>query len=175
MKTTLMSILLLVACVGSRAQEMPPQPEAELKAISYLVGEFETTDTMHMPDGSKMESKGKATSKWALMDRYVHMMVAGEMGPGMKFEGMFMITYNEVDKQYEASWFDSMGGQSIKAKGQITDGKLVLTSDTFKYMEQEMTFRLTYSKIDDKSLSFMLEMKIGEEWMTQLSSVYKKK
>lgn len=177
MKTTLMSVLLLIACVGALAQEMqmPPKPEAELKAINYLVGEFDTTDTMHMPDGSKMESKGKATSKWTLMDRYVQMNVAAEMGPGNKFEGLFMITYNEVDKQYEASWFDSMGGQSIKAKGQMTDGKLAMTSETFKYMEQEMTFRLTYTKIDEKSFNFTLEIKMGEEWMTQLSSVYKKK
>lgn len=157
------------------AQEPAPRPDAELKAIEYLVGKFDTKDKMHMSPTETVESKGTSDSKWVLMKRYISMDNTGTMG-GVPFEGHMMVTYNEMAKRYEASWFDSMGGASLKASGQIKDGTLEMVSEPYSPGGPPMIFRLSYKPIDAKSFNFKLEMKVGEaDWSNVITSVYTKK
>ena len=174
MKRAWISLAIALASV-SMAQEPAPRPDAELKAIEYLVGKFDTKDKMHMSPTETVESKGTSDSKWVLMKRYISMDNTGTMG-GVPFEGHMMVTYNEMAKRYECSWFDSMGGASLKAKGQIKDGVLEMVSDPYDAGGPPMIFRLSYKPVNKHEVSFKLEMKMGEgAWTDVISSTYMKK
>jgi len=171
----LAAIFVLALASASALSQAPAKPEAELKAISYLVGNFDAENTITMgPETAK--DNGTCVSKWALKDRYIRMEVAGTMGSYGPYEGLMLLTYNEMSKKYEAAWFDSMGGQSLRAVGQIEGGKLTLVSDAFAAGGPEMRFRMTYSQRDAKTVDFRLDAKVGDaDWSPQLVSVYRRK
>lgn len=174
----LIAATALVAALFSAcfAQQAPPRP-AELDKLDFIAGDFDCVDTFTMPAGEKTEVKSKTVSKWALDKRYIRYETFGEM-PGMgKFEGMMMLTWNELIGKYEATWFDSAGGWSIKAHGdKVENDTLVLTSEEETIPEMgTMQFRLTYKKLDAKKVEFKLDMKMGDDWMNQMTSVLTRK
>lgn len=180
MRAILTTILIGAAMAASFARQdmqMPPRPDAELAKLNFLTGEFDQTDTYADPaSNEKIEVKSKTSSKWVLSKRYVRSEYFGEM-PGMgKFEGMMMLTWNEVASKYEATWFDSTGGWHIKAQGAFEGETLTMISE-----EEEMPgmgktqFRLSYKKVDDKKVEFKLDMKAGADWSNIMTSMMTRK
>jgi hypothetical protein len=90
------------------------------KLLSGLDGNWNYTIKFWMnpdPNAKPQESKGTATRKSIMGDRYVTMDVAGKMQmPGedgkmkdVQFKGMAVEGYDNVKKKFVASWVDNMG------------------------------------------------------------------
>jgi hypothetical protein len=84
----------------------PGEPHKKLNALE---GSWECTVKFWMEPG-KPPSESKATSenKWILGGRYLEEKVVGEFG-GMKFEGLGIVGYDNVQKRFHSTWFDNFG------------------------------------------------------------------
>ena len=172
--TTILAAAAMAACVAQEMQ-MPPRP-AELDKLEFMAGDFDEATTMTMPTGEKVETKGAVSAKWTLGKRYIRSENTGEM-PGMgKFEGMLMLTWNELIGKYEGTWFDSMGGWHLKASGMLENDTLTLISEEVEYPGAgKMQFRMSYKKLDAKKIEFKLDLKMDGEFANQMTSIMTRK
>jgi hypothetical protein len=177
MKAILTTIFVCAALAVCVAQQEPPRP-AELDKLDFLTGEFTQIDTVTGPTGEKTEVKdNKSSVKWSLGKRYIHAEYFGDM-PGMgKFEGLMMISWNELISKYEGTWFDSTGGWHIKASGTFENDTLVLTSEAEEMPGAgKMFFRMSYKKLDAKKIEFKLDMKMADaDWSNMMTSIMTRK
>jgi hypothetical protein len=109
------------------AMEKAAKVGPEHKALEPLVGEWEVSTKFWLdPSAPPMESKGTASHKWIMGDRYVHESVKGDFG-GMKFEGSGVVGYDNMEKKYVFAWIDNGGTGIERGYGHMSDDKKVLT------------------------------------------------
>jgi hypothetical protein len=95
------------------AAATPGEPQ---KKLARLAGDWTFTNTMWMPGQPSMESKGTMHGVVLMGGRYVEHTWKGDM-MGMPFEGRGTDGYDNVGKQYVASWVDNMGTGIIHSTG----------------------------------------------------------
>lgn len=102
----------------------PGEPHQKLDA---LAGTWETTIKAWMAPGTEpMTSRGTSTSSWILGGRYLEQTYKGDFG-GMPFEGRGIMGYDNVKKQYFATWLDNMSTGVMTATGSLADDGKVWT------------------------------------------------
>lgn len=129
-RSTIAVLFLLVLCctvVSALAQDKPKEPAAPAmsaaemeamqkagtpgepqKRLGRLVGDWTFTNTMWMAPGQPPATSTGTMHGVALMGgRYVEHTWKGDM-MGMPFEGRGTDGYDNVGKQYVASWLDNM-------------------------------------------------------------------
>jgi hypothetical protein len=175
MKAVLLTALMALTIAVASAQEsmMPPRPSAELDQLNFLVGEFNSADSFMGMDGKRGTGKSTISAKWAIGKRHLTSAFKGSF-PGMgEMEGLAIITWNEMKSAYQLHFFDSSTGMPMVCTGKFDNGALVMTSEEVEVPGMgKSTFRVSYKKLDDKKVEFKLDMKMGEEWMNQMTSVY---
>lgn len=99
-------------------------PGPEHKKLDSMVGTFDAVCKFTMAPGApEMTSKGTATNKWVLDGHFVEMTFTGDM-MGQAFHGMGFMGYNNMSKQFESYWIDSMGTGMMMSTGSVSaDGK----------------------------------------------------
>jgi len=105
-------------------------PGAEQKLLAALVGDWKATVTMWMDPSKPPEvSTGHSSNILKYGGRFVEMNYVGEW-MGQKFEGTGLWGYDNIGKQYQSTWYDSMGTQIMTATGNYDPAskKLVLGS-----------------------------------------------
>jgi hypothetical protein len=126
-------------------------PGAAHKKLNFFAGSWECTVKM-WADPSKPPSESPATAdfKWILGGRYLEEKVAGTFG-GMKFEGMALIGYDNIQKRYHLTWIDNFGTGVETAHGKVSDdGK------TFTFIGQS-TDPLTGKKIKSRDVQKIMD------------------
>lgn len=92
----------------------PGEPQ---KRLARLAGDWTFTNTMWMAPGQPpMQSTGTMHGVVLMGGRYVEHTWKGDM-MGMPFEGRGTDGYDNVGKQYVASWVDNMGTGIIHSTG----------------------------------------------------------
>lgn len=92
-------------------------PGDQHKMLAGYVGDFNyTSKGWEKAGGTPHESKGKSKFTMILGGRWLQQEVTGEM-MGMPFNGLGFVGYNNMTKQYETVWFDSMGTGHMEGKG----------------------------------------------------------
>ncbi len=100
-------------------------PGAEHKKLEPMAGSFnvECKFVMGPPGTPETVSKGTAVNAWVLDGRFLQMTYQGDM-MGMPFHGMGFMGYNNVSKQFESYWIDSMvTGMSMSTGTASADSK----------------------------------------------------
>lgn len=143
-KMVLFGAALLVVCASASQAEEPKkmqQPSAEEKAqmeammkaatpgdmhkkLSAMVGTFEVKVTMwNMPGQPPTDSTGTAENTWVLGGRFVEQKFTGNF-MGMPFDGIGYTGYDNIKKEYVATWIDNFGTQMMISNGNLgADGK----------------------------------------------------
>ena len=112
---------------------MPPMDEKMMEAMKLmapseghrkldaLIGNFKAKTTMWM-DAAAAPQVSEATSenKWILDGRFVQQTFKGEF-MGKPFEGMGIIGYDNVGKEYISIWLDSIATGVMKSTGQYDE------------------------------------------------------
>jgi hypothetical protein len=102
----------------------PGEPQ---KKLARLAGDWTFTNTMWMAPGQPpMQSTGTMHGVVLMGGRYVEHTWKGDM-MGMPFEGRGTDGYDNVGKQYVASWVDNMSTGIIHSTGTCDDGVKVCT------------------------------------------------
>ncbi|MGI8924286.1 MAG: DUF1579 family protein [Fimbriimonadales bacterium] len=179
MKFAVMTVLILAGLTASAQHEMMDmKPPPEMKKVEWMVGEWTTSFKMY-PPGEGMEpmsSTGTSSTKMALGGRYLHTMATFSMGDMGSFEGMQMLSYDPDAKKWKATWFDSMSSAGMEMTGDLVGHTMTLISKpTPMHGMGDQTFRATATKVSDREMSFLLEMKDGDKWTKMIEGTYTKK
>lgn len=178
MKTLVTSMLAVLFAVAFAQEGMmgAPVPEKELKAVEFLNGNWEGTDTFHEMDGSKQKVKTVIKASRVVGGRFiqsVHSMKMENMPEPM--EGMMMLTYDTEGKLYRGYWFDSTGGKAMEMTGNFIGEKFVLTgSAEFPGAPTPFKMKASWTKKSDTHVEFLLEMDADGKWMTVIEGDYKR-
>ncbi len=130
-----LSIALLALSTASFAADAPKkgptahekaEMEAMMKAgtpgeahqkLAPMIGTFDVKVTMwNTPTAPPMESTGKSVNTWVLGNRWVAENFEGNF-MGMPFVGIGYTGYDNVTKQYQGTWMDSMSTGVMTSTG----------------------------------------------------------
>ncbi len=91
------------------------------RKLDALVGNFKAKTTMWM-DAAAVPQVSEATSenKWILDGRFLQQTYKGEF-MGKPFEGMGIIGYDNVGKEYVSIWLDNIATGVMKSTGQYDE------------------------------------------------------
>jgi Protein of unknown function (DUF1579) len=122
------------AMAGMAAMEEMWGPAGKLgpqhEAFAKLAGNWDQTVKMYLPGMPPMENKSTATRETILGGRFLVEHVKGDMGPMGPFEGHGMLGYNNLTKQYDHVWTDSMStGMMISHGTAGADGTITMTGE----------------------------------------------
>jgi uncharacterized lipoprotein NlpE involved in copper resistance len=139
------------------------------KMMAKASGTWTSGVTMWMADGAPpMTSTSTTVNSMIFGGLYQQSKHSGDM-MGMPFEGMSIMGYDNMKKEYFSTWIDNMGSGIYVSTGQWDDASKKLTlSGSIKCMNgQDGIMRQVFTIIDDNNQ--MLEMygpdpKTGKEY-----------
>ena len=176
MKRRLILLVTLLAALAAPAfaQEMPAPPSTEhVQKLSWLVGTFDGKEKLYMM-GEPMDGTSHSVNEFVLQGRYLQSRVTYDMA-GEKMDGIFMVTYNDSISKYEAVWFDSMSGQTMRCHGTLEGQTLSFTSEELEMPGMgKQIFLITYTRKSDGTIEMKLDMKAGDEVTPLIRSTMKK-
>lgn len=102
-------------------------PNENHKALEGMAGEWTTTSKFWMAPGAPpSEGTGSCKSAMIFGGRQLHTTFNGDFG-GMPFEGAGTTGYNNVSKQFEATWSDNMSTCTMFSVGTSDAARKVIT------------------------------------------------
>ena len=145
-------------------------------AFAKQAGSWNLTVKMYMdPSAPPMESKSTATRETILDGRFMVEKVKGDMGPMGPFEGYGILGYNNLTKQYDHIWMDSMSTGMMVSHGTAgADGAITMTGEYDDAMTGGKTKARTVTKtISDNEQKFeMYESKGGAPEAKTMEIIY---
>jgi hypothetical protein len=129
-------------------------PGPDHKKLDPLVGEWEVESKFWMggPDAPPAVSKGKATKRWILGNRFVHEDYKGEF-MGAPFEGVGYTGYDKLKQKYVGVWMDSTASSLTISEGSA-EGKVITSTGL---MDDPMTGE------KNKTMKYVLRMTSPEK------------
>ena len=148
------------------------------QAFAKQAGTWDLTVRMFMdPNIPPMESKSTATRELMLGGRFMVEHVKGDMGPMGPFEGHGILGYNNLTRQYDHIWMDSMSTGMMVSHGQAgADGAITMTGEYDDAMTGGKTKARTVSKmVSDNEQKFeMYESRGGAPETKVMEIIYKR-
>jgi hypothetical protein len=117
------------APAGGQPMGAPPVAP-ELKALEVFAGDWTGSVKMWMdPAAPPRESTGTIHREWILDGHYLSELIEGAAAaPGEPaYEGHAIMTYNPIEKRYEAGWIDNMSSWITTTTGAYDSGKKAFT------------------------------------------------
>lgn len=173
---TLIALFLAASFAGAAPQVPDMKPPAELKQLGFLVGDFEGQNKFFEPDGSSKSSPATIKASMAVGGRFLSWGYKGNMPGFGDVEGLLLMTYDADSKKFLGWWYDNAGSRPMEMSGGFEGVKLVMTSLPSNAPGMEgAVFRSTFSKKSATEVAFLLESKMGDQWMTFIDGSYKKR
>lgn len=134
------------------------------KVLASVEGDWTTDGKMWMdPKAQPATSTGTANYKMILGGRYQESTFKGDM-MGMPFEGVGVMGYDNVKKQFESTWFDNMGTGTMRAEGQFDAATKTFTLKG-KFIDpmsgKECSVRETLQMVDNNKHIMTMYSSIG--------------
>ena len=166
-------VLFVVARIFAQQPAPPPQPApSPLDALAFMQGNWAGKQNFNNPNGSAVA--GEATDRIGpcIAGRYFCEQLSTTM-PGRKpTDTRHFISYDKQSGKYTAWWFNDTSTHPTEFTGDLTGGKLVLTSKAAG--PGAPVLRATYESPSKDTLTFLLEMKQGDSWIKLFLTTYSK-
>lgn len=145
-----------------KAMEALGAPGDMHKWLAKFDGAWNVKGSFTGPDGKSMEATGKATFRMILGGRFQQQDYVGQLS-GKTFDGHGVLGYDNLTKQFENFWFDTMGTTPSIARGACSgDGKtLDLTGEWVMPSGQKMAFKFVTTWVSETSFTFQVIMDVG--------------
>lgn len=102
-------------------------PGEHHKVLAELAGKWDYTLSFKiMPDAPAEETTGQSENTLIFGGRFLQQAVAGTMKMGeqsMPFEGMGLVGFDNMEKQFKSIWIDNMGTQMMIATNGAYDAE----------------------------------------------------
>jgi hypothetical protein len=136
------------------------KPGPEQKMLADMAGKWTYTSKMwESPESKPEETKGKSTMKMILGGRILQQNASG-MAMGQKFEGMGFTAFDNLKKEWNTTWMDSMGTSIMHGTGTYDEAtKTITDKGSFTCpMEEDMTaeYRSEWKMIDKNNMMFTM-------------------
>ena len=163
-----------------RLMQEAGNPNEHHKNLEQMVGEWDAVVKYRMdPAAPWSESKGSASSTMIYGGRYLRESFKGDM-EGMPFEGTSIMGYNNLGKQYESTWMDSMSTGIMFMTGSYDAAKksFSIAGDSFDPMQggkKKHTRIVTTISSPDKHTAEFFEPGMDGKEMKTMEIVYTRK
>jgi len=97
--------------------------------LAPMVGVWSAETTVWMGDNEPMVQRGAVQKEWMLDNRFIRQTFTGESSPMGQFFGFGLLGYNNIARQYESVWVDTMSTAMMLQHGDFEGDELVLTGD----------------------------------------------
>lgn len=170
---SLMLLLSLVFSLSSFAEmtkeeamkkmQEAAKPGPEQKMMADYAGKWTyTSKWWESADAKPEESTGKSTFKMILGGRILQQDVNGK-AMGQPFQGLGFTAFDNLKKEWNTTWMDSMGTAIMNGKGSYDAATKTMTdSGTFTCpMEEDMTaeYRSEWKMTDKNNMTFTMYAK----------------
>lgn len=155
------------------------KPVVQHEWLQNLVGEWDVTSEMSMPDGSSMTSTG-TESVTSLGGLWAHCHGKGEMPNGEMMEYFSAIGYDVSFNEYRGCWYASVSSHLWKQTGVMSaDGKTLTLNCTGPHMEKDgetAEYRDVHQLVDanTRTMTSMGQDENGE-WCSFMVTTMKRK
>jgi len=162
-------------------------PGAEHELLKQMNGKWKATaKAYHAPGMEPDVTKGKTINEMMLGDRFSHQYYQGKMKmptadgkhEEVDFEGVAVMGYDKIKKQYFTLWMDNYGTTYYRATGQYDKEKKELSMtaigpDPMKGMQDSESKWVMRFESKDKYV-FEMYMDMGGEWRKHMEIIYEK-
>jgi len=164
-----MVALFLTPMVSAFAQDM--SAPKEVKDLGWMVGTWSGSGKIAF-GGQETEITSSITFSF---DGQFLKAVSTDKSSGFTMTKTAMIGWDAAKSEYVSYTFTNIAPKARIAHGKMDGNKLVMVSDPWEAEGMTSVARETLSKISDTKCGSMIEMKIGDKWMTGMDFVLTKK
>lgn len=165
------SMMISVFVVASAASAQFATPAKEISDLKWMVGTWETKGTFSMM-GQEMEM----TMEWTVtMEGPFIKGVSKQTIMGMDVMETSYLYYDAAKKELVMNSYTNLSDSPRVERGKAEANQVLLFSDPWMVMGNEMQSRSLLKKVSADEMSFKLEMKNGDSWDLASESVFKRK
>jgi len=130
-------------------------PSEGHKKLQQMAGKWTYTSKMWMTaDAKPEESTGTSTMKMIFGGRYLEQEVK-QKSHGSNYDGMGLIGFNNLTKNYQTVWIDNMGTGIMEGTGSFDEATQTLTDNG--------KFTCPFTKAADHQRDYRTELKIADK------------
>ena len=153
-------------------------PGPEHAALNPLAGSWKTTVKSFMGPAGPMPqpqvTEGTCDRNWMMGGRYLVSNYKGNFN-GMPFEGMEVLGYDNMKKQYVSSWMDNMGTGIMQSTGSAMDPatkSFTLTGTSPDPSGQVMSMREVTNIVDGNTYTMTMFASMGGQEQKVMEITY---
>lgn len=181
----IVSLFLVVSLVSAEdeaadmmAQYGPMGQPEEMKSMDWFIGDWDVTQQWKMDPASEEWEKSTATATYSfILDGCVLMMDYKSEMMGMPFNGVNMITYDRVLKEFQSVWVDNLSGRVSLYKGNKSGDSTIYTGVDFAPDGNKYLAKIIISNKTENSFDWVFDMSMdeGKTYFTSGKAKYTKK
>lgn len=167
-------VCLLFACSGVLAygQQQAQSPATSLDNLSFMKGDWSGKQNFETGGGPAMVGDATDRIEIGIAGKYLCEMLSTTL-PGRKpTDTRHFISYDKQSGKYTAWWFNDTSTHPSELAGDLSGNKLILLSSP---SGPGPVLRATYQSPSENTLTFLLEMKQGDDWTKLFLTTYTKK
>jgi len=176
MKTTLVSVAVLLLVVSAALAQQPPKPAPEMSQVKYFAGSWTCSgDAPASPFGPAHKTKSSQMLKLDL-DGFWYAGMMSEMKTASNtqpMKGMLHLGYDAAAKQYVLLWVDNFGTWATEMSPGWQGDTMVWTGDQM-IMGEKATAKDTFVKKSDTEYTHKFELQTKGQWGTIVDETCKK-
>ncbi|MGA8742736.1 MAG: DUF1579 family protein [Terracidiphilus sp.] len=166
-------VCFLVLCSNALAysqQPATPTPNP-LDNLSFMKGDWSGKQNFETGGGPAMVGDATDRIEIGIAGKYLCEMLSTTM-PGRKpTDTRHFISYDRQTGKYTAWWFNDTSTHPSELAGDLSGNKLILLSSP---SGPGPVLRATYESPSENTLTFLLEMKQGDNWTKLFLTTYTK-
>lgn len=140
--------------------------------LAKFDGAWDVKGKMHGPDGSVTDTSGTAKMRMVLGGRFSEQSYSGSMWGGT-FEGHGLTGYNNLTKQFENYWFDTLGTTPSIATGACNaDGTRLELSGEWAIPGGKMPFKFVTTWTGANAFTFEMLMDHGTGSLAPMGTLH---
>ena len=164
---------LLVCASGVSIGQQPAQPvPSGLDGLAFMKGDWAGKQNFNNPGGPAMVGDATDRIEIGVGGRYLCETLSTTMPGRQPTDTRHFISFDKQAGTYMAWWFNDTATHPTEFTGELSENKLVLTS---RSSGQGPVLRATYESPSKGTLTFLLEMKMGESWTRLFLTTYSRK
>jgi hypothetical protein len=167
-------VCVLFAASGALAlgQQQSPQPADALGKLSFMQGDWAGKQVFNTNGGPATIGDATDRVEMGIAGKYLCEMLSTTLAGRKPTDTRHFISYDKQTGKYTAWWFNDTSYHPSALTGDLAGSKLVLMSDS---SAPGPVLRATYESPSQDKLTFLLEMKDGDNWTSLFLTTYLKK
>jgi hypothetical protein len=168
----LVCFLFLFSGALAFGQQPNVQPADALAKLSFMQGDWAGKQNFDTGGGPAMVGDATDRIEMGIANKYLCEMLSTTLPNRKPTDTRHFISYDAKTQKYTAWWFNDTSYHPSQLTGDLTGNKLVLMTDP---SAPGPVLRATYESPTPDKLTFLLEMKNGDNWTRLFLTTYSKK